>query len=75
MEGIAWVSLLLLLGVVYADNRKKQMTAAGVSLLGYAAYFLWRHDYYGAFFANTVVNKVGFDLWILGRGLTEPQLL
>ena len=74
VEGLAWVLLLLLLGFVYADNRKKLMTAAGISLLGYAAYFFWRHNYYGAFVANTVVNKVGFDLLMLGRGFKYSAL-
>ena len=84
VEGIFWVGILFLLSLagVRRPSLRQLAQAAGLVVAVYGAYWIWRYDYYGNPFPNTVQAKVGFSVerlvrgydYVMVQGLTQANL-
>ena len=73
IEGIAWVLLLALLGVITRRMRGETVwrpMAVYVAIVGsaFSIYFAWRYSYYQLLFPNPVSAKVGLGFAVFLRG-------
>ena len=70
VEGIFWVGGLFLLSLAGTrwPSRRQLAKAAGLVVAVYGAYWVWRYDYYGHPFSNTVQAKIEFSWERIVRG-------
>ena len=74
VEGIFWVVALMALAALSRRSAGQKFlrplaVAAGLVLVGYAAYWSWRYSYYRLPFANSAYVKAAFSLGLCRRGV------